>query len=802
METVPRVFERDALLLRCQPTITWDGVNIAEMGFFHDRKREEIRTRQGTGFVTDYLVRSEVTDYYRLRLFVNSILGLLISSSLYHAGWKNLNFGDFDYTYGLLVKWTIIAFSTYAFTISPTFRCALFCVLVGAFGKQGQYPFTMLVMSNLQEGPVSNMLANYETTSEIVVCHIDLQAKIVANRVALLSGPLEELIEKLMAKGIRAMKAVSRETRALMTPFLELLKSEKMKTEKKAEIERGQLEDIEKRKQKILKMWEKAMNRQLTEEDEIAGELLPAEEMIENVTIGAPPIWKKFKTPLVQKIADKLSKNCEEMFNKGIDKCRNLASELVTSCKDAIVWPIDSFICPKLNVEGICNAVERRVQSLSICRNQLDDSHVDPSVEKDLMDVMNLTEQLEEDSKIELHSVRVETPRVAIEYRLSDLKIKIRKAGIYFKSIVGVSKQIFQAFFVYFVYTIFRDSVGMIRKYQEDVTFANSFVTNEFWMIDNFRKSQGQTHLSHFSKQESREWNIMEVFSYPTKAERSKAVRPFFKWFILAVTVAVIIILDYYLFAFLDSVVDSARQQIKQKASAPAGLNISGDGVIADFLKTMTSTNETLEIDQTLSNEHCLMKPLAPNTNILIYWLALPLILSFLFQVVFSFAIRRIVLNYFLPYMFPRRSRVRLIQFYNKCLTDREKHRKAARARIRFMVERKRIETLNKGQFSAGGSFLQRHVFERIFKTAKCLVCQEKAHSNRLFYCSDPKCQSSFCGDCIEDNFGKCYACMVIKKEITDQKSKLLNPDEAGNKDVFLNYDAFLDLVEKEHSKK
>lgn len=36
------------------------------------------------------------------------------------------------------------------------------------------------------------------------------------------------------------------------------------------------------------------------------------------------------------------------------------------------------------------------------------------------------------------------------------------------------------------------------------------------------------------------------------------------------------------------------------------------------------------------------------------------------FQVVFSFAIRRIVLNYFLPFMFPMRSKVRLIQFYNK----------------------------------------------------------------------------------------------------------------------------------------
>ncbi|CAL2045417.1 unnamed protein product [Caenorhabditis brenneri] len=644
----------------------------------------------------------------------------------------------------------------------------------------------MLVMSNLQEGPITNMMTNYETTSEIVMCHIELQSKIVANRVALLTGPLEELIEKLMAKGIRAMKAVSRETRALITPFMELLKKDKTKIDEKIEIERSQLADIEKRKEKILKMWEKSMNRKLAEEDQIAGELLPSEEIMNNVTMDEPPFWQKFKTPLVRKMADKMAKNCEEMFNKGIDKCRNVATELVASCKDAIIWPIEAFICPKLNVEGVCNAVERKVQSMNICRNQLEDSHVDPTVEKDITDVMELTEEIEENSNIELHSVRVETPRVAIEYRLSDLKIKIRAANIYFKSLVGVSKQIFQAFFIYFVYTIFRDSVGMIRKYQEDVAFSNSFVTKEFWMIDRFRETQGQTHLGHFSKQEKVEWKIMEVFSFPTKAERSKAIRPFFKWFVLALTVAIVSILDYYLFVFLDSVVESARQQIKQKASAPAGLNITGEGVLADFLKTMTSTNATLEIDQTLSNEHCLTKPLPPNTDILIYWLGIPLLLSFLFQVVFSFAIRRIVLNYFLPFMFPRRSRVRLIQFYNKCLVNREKHRKEARARIRFMVDRRRIETLHKGEFSAGGSFLKRHIFERIFKTAKCFLCQEKTHAFKLLYCSNVKCQSCYCKDCIDDNFGKCYACMVIKKEITDQKSKLLVYSFMNSNEVFV----------------
>ncbi|EGT32290.1 hypothetical protein CAEBREN_32598 [Caenorhabditis brenneri] len=352
---------------------------------------------------------SEITDYYRLRIVVNFILGLLISSSLYHAGWKNLNFGDFDYTYALIVKWTIISFSTYAFTVSPL-----------------QHIFQSTNSANRQvHNNTSQSLGEYP------------------NRFSKLSS------------------------------FISFI---------------------------------------------------------------------QFSVIL---------------------------SERFESTKKMLPFP-------------------------------------------------TLSSQTEKNFR-------------------------------------------------------------------------------EFWMIDRFREIQGQTHIGHFSKQEKVEWKIMEVFSFPTKAERSKAIRPFFKWFVLALTVAIVSILDYYLFVFLDSVVESARQQIKQKASAPAGLNITGEGVLADFLKTMTSTNATLEIDQTLSNEHCLTKPLPPNTDILIYWLGIPLLLSFLFQVVFSFAIRRIVLNYFLPFMFPRRSRVRLIQFYNKCLVNREKHRKEARARIRFMVDRRRIETLHKG---------------------------------------------------------------------------------------------------------
>ncbi|VDN38702.1 unnamed protein product [Cylicostephanus goldi] len=44
-----------------------------------------------------------------------------------------------------------------------------------------------------------------------------------------------------------------------------------------------------------------------------------------------------------------------------------------------------------------------------------------------------------------------------------------------------------------------------------------------------------------------------------------------------------------------------------------------------------------------------------------------------------------------MPFMFPLRDRVRIIYLYNKVLLQRLKHRKEARARIRFMVDKWKI---------------------------------------------------------------------------------------------------------------
>ncbi|VDO22720.1 unnamed protein product [Haemonchus placei] len=206
-------------------------------GYFTDERRKKIRQKTGVGFLEDYFLRSEITDYRRLRVLLNLLIGIVFCSFLYYFGWKKLNFADFHVVYGLVFKWFMILSTACAFALSPMFRCAMLCVLFGALGKNGQAPLSLLILHNLNEGPITNIVSNFQRTAEILLCHLELQAKIATNRVSMLTEPVEAVLEKQLGKYCIIYVI----TLPIMTPFMAELKASRTKEDKKMEDRDAQL---------------------------------------------------------------------------------------------------------------------------------------------------------------------------------------------------------------------------------------------------------------------------------------------------------------------------------------------------------------------------------------------------------------------------------------------------------------------------------------------------------------------------------------------------------------------------------
>ncbi|GMT13268.1 hypothetical protein PFISCL1PPCAC_4565, partial [Pristionchus fissidentatus] len=187
--------------------------------FIDDPTRAPIRKRKHRSFFVDYLFKSEVSNYSLLRLIINGLIGLLISTGLYYLGWKRLNFADFNQHFGLIVQCFMILGLAFVFTWSPVFRCATICMIFGAIGKNGQLPLSMLVFNSLNDGPVSSIVQNFRLTTEAVLCNLQVQTEVTTSRVSMLTGPLEDIVEQQIVKGVNLGRKITRTLKAFVDPF-------------------------------------------------------------------------------------------------------------------------------------------------------------------------------------------------------------------------------------------------------------------------------------------------------------------------------------------------------------------------------------------------------------------------------------------------------------------------------------------------------------------------------------------------------------------------------------------------------
>uniref|UniRef100_A0A915E1M1 Uncharacterized protein n=1 Tax=Ditylenchus dipsaci TaxID=166011 RepID=A0A915E1M1_9BILA len=188
---------------------------------FVEEKRERRRLQKGRSKFMDIFWYSEVKHYRNFRFCYNFPIGFGICLIVYLLAWKRLNFLEFNAVASEVFKWMMVACFAMAFSLNAVFRCALLCVCVGALSKTGQGFLTIFIVNQLSEGPIQNIVENFRLTSSIVLCHLDMQSRITAQRITLASGPIEALLEKHFGQSATIGRKVVRTLKSLIEPFTE-----------------------------------------------------------------------------------------------------------------------------------------------------------------------------------------------------------------------------------------------------------------------------------------------------------------------------------------------------------------------------------------------------------------------------------------------------------------------------------------------------------------------------------------------------------------------------------------------------
>lgn len=150
---------------------------------------------------------------------------------------------------------------------------------------------------------MSNIFHNIELTSNIIICHLELEADMVNQRVALTTGPLEALFEKHFAGATFGQKTIK-----MLKSLLEPFRSELQFTNDEDEVLAAAIDGS------------KAYAERQTLVEDVEEKPKPKNETLR-------PAWTKLKTELGRNAARRAQQRCEQTFASSIRRCHETFAE-------------------------------------------------------------------------------------------------------------------------------------------------------------------------------------------------------------------------------------------------------------------------------------------------------------------------------------------------------------------------------------------------------------------------------------------------------------------------------------------
>ncbi|XP_045780299.1 DC-STAMP domain-containing protein 2-like isoform X2 [Maniola jurtina] len=318
--------------------------------------------------------------------------------------------------------------------------------------------------------------------------------------------------------------------------------------------------------------------------------------------------------------------------------------------------------------------------------------------------------------------------------------------------------------------------------------FDNRYVTQELRELDLKRYREGRETILPLNRREQAKYINVTSFRLVT-SEKLYLTRTMVFMVITTFKLLIHIVADYSLYWVLITIRYHGRSQtLLPPGPSNAGVQISGHGIVADFIRSIFNALTLALVQNIPSPVACLPNPYPPDFQRYTQIAVLIMLLWFfaLFEP-YGLRLRHVIMGHYRP----ERARTRAVWLYNHILRTRGSFMKLARRKLHREYKYSDQENLTFRHWinSLLPCWCLRYIFGTLPKEPHCLLCnaleEEDDSDMKLITCKMAKCPGVYCTRCFCDIGHLCTICLPPEDygDISDISLEKGSSDESSDQE-------------------
>nr|XP_032804476.1 E3 ubiquitin-protein ligase DCST1 [Petromyzon marinus] len=686
------------------------------------------------GFVSRYLL-SPPWQHRMLKILINGILGILIGQACYYV---TLDWTGMQAAYKLLVLVFLTVFFGFGWAFSRHVRCSTVLMAPCVCSNVGCSVIMAIAASLLFTGPMTNMMLNAKESGQSLACLGQQQIEHAKVIVMIAAAPVRTLFDKLIAAS-KDLEKSSDEAKELF----QLIKQEVLG---------GKSSDGGgKTKRDAAQQQQQEDGQQLQPQ--------PQQQQQDR---------RQQQQEIEAKYISRVRFRCWDVFEKGVEKCREMFTRKWDECLDTIVVPLINhilclplkfdFLCPIIHVfDGWCETNIPMLKDFGDVYDRIQQS------------IAQLKEQFMMNPQVEYTQQPMSVDEDAVKGMLTNIRSSINSQVSKVMAFVKVLQMLLGLVGV----VLYSACSGYVNKYNGDVVHDNMYLTRYFRIIDARRRAKKQQTLLPPKRAEV----VKYVNPCSLRMSEDEQKSFYFMAVILGVQILMMVfllIVDWCIVVFINIFAKHSKVEYNIKGVHELRVDVNGKSMLANVLRILMRALETNHTVNAVSdNYECLPQSKAMSWKM--YGLILGIYSALVFIMVsqgYVLRLRRVICAFF----YPKREKTRVVHLYNDYLRRRKGFLKfakkliAAKAKQRVRPAFSIVKMLARKWPKFFGWLSH-------FVSRACVVCGQ-TNPGEPFSCPNTKCRSLYCRPCWRDVGKVCYSCTTDRdpERLGLRPSKLLGP--------------------------